>query len=149
MAKFFNLIRVPYSGAAIEYGEADLRDSMDIDQSVYLGECKSMTPRSKTEVNFILKESWLVGPKGITTRAKRVGNKIPFLTFTKVRSSKSFVVITPEDFRMFMNILKKSKQIGILPDVTDVEMIRLITDAWYPNEEELPCLEEELDQSPQ
>ena len=101
VAKFLNWFRVPYSGSAEEYGLADVRDKEDQHQSKYLCECKTMTPRSKTEVNYILQAKWLLGDKGIVTRAKKSGAKFPLLAFTRKGSPATFVTVPIEDFRMY------------------------------------------------
>lgn len=102
MAKFLAFVRVPYSGSSELYGEGDIRDHKDPDVCFYLGECKSITPKSKTEVNFIIKKEWL---DAIFARAKKANRKFGFLTFTKSAHPQAYVITKAEDFRMMTQAL--------------------------------------------
>lgn len=124
MADFFGLVRVPYSGSSETYGEGDLRDDLDIARSFYLGECKTITPRSKKEINFVIKRDWLLGDKGVFTRAKKAGNKFPFLVFRRKGSSVPMVILRAEDFRLLMQALALLRQYRIVSDTVDLEVLR-------------------------
>jgi len=119
MAKFLSFVRVPYSGSSELYGEGDIRDHKDPDVCFYLGECKSITPKSVTEVNFIIKKEWL---DAIFTRAKKAGKKLGFLTFTKSAHPQAYVITKAEDFRMMTQALDLIRHRDV--QVGDVEDLR-------------------------
>lgn len=124
MADFFGWIRVPYSGSAEVFGLGDIRDHEDQQQTRYMGECKSITPRSTKEVNYILQEKWLVGKDSIIDRARKQGNKMPILLFTKARSPLSFAVVRDKDLKMMMDALQILRDRGYISETTDVDDIR-------------------------
>lgn len=124
MADLLGFFRVPYSGAAAGYGEGDLRDAEDREKSLFLGECKTITPRSQREINYVLKRDWLVGDKGIVARAKESGGKFPFLAFTRARSPLAFVVLRAEDFKLVVDLLRVLERDGVIPKYTNVEALR-------------------------
>jgi len=119
VADFLGFYRVPYSGTSTLFGWGDVRDMEDQGNSRYLGECKSITPRSKTEVNIIIKEEWLVGKNSITKKAKDAGNRIPFLTFSKVRSPRIFGILDIKHLKMFFQALDILTASGIVTDTLD------------------------------
>ena len=124
IADMLGWIRVPYSGSAEVFGFGDVRDHEDQQQTRYMGECKSITPRSTKEVNYIIQEKWLVGQDSIVSRAKKQGNKMPLLFFTKARSSLSFVTMRDKDFKMMHDALEVLRQRGLIDGATDVDDIR-------------------------
>jgi hypothetical protein len=123
IADFLNWWRIPYSGSSELHGLGDVRDHEDRERARYLAECKSMTPRSAKEINYIIQEKWLVGKMSIIHRAKK-GNKLPVLFFTKIKSPLSFAVIRDIDFKMFVEALDLLRQNGLIDDTTDVDEIR-------------------------
>lgn len=131
VAEYLGFIRVPYSGSSEVFGEGDIRDNIDESQAFYMGECKTITPRSKNEVNFVIKEKWLLGDKSITSRAKRAGNKLPFLAFKKIRSPKWYVVVCSEDFKMMIQAIEILRRTGVISDSRDVDTIRSEIDSRY------------------
>jgi len=52
VADFLGFYRVPYSGSAENFGLGDIRDRESQDDSLVMGECKSITPRSKNQINL-------------------------------------------------------------------------------------------------
>lgn len=142
MAKYFGWIRVPYSGSAESYGLGDIRDHEDQSQARYIGECKSITPKSVKNINYTVQEKWLVGKDSIIARSKKQGNKFPVLLLTKVRSSLTFAIIREKDFKMLIDGVEVLRQMGAINDTTDVDSIRaqiagiLETGGYAPEEEE-------------
>ena len=124
VADFLGFFRVPYSGTNDTFGWGDVRDTEDQSKSRYLGECKSMTPRTAKEVNYSIKEDWLTGKNGILGKARNAGNKIPFLAFTKVRSALTYVIVSIEDFKMLVQAVEILIAAGIISDTTDREVLR-------------------------
>lgn len=131
MAKFLGWFRIPYSGSSSTYGYGDIRDHEDQAKSTYMGECKSITPRSAKEINYIIKEKWLVGKDSIIAKAKKQGNKLPVLFFTKVRSPLSFAIIRDVDFLMFTRAMELLRRQGLIDDTTDVDEIRRQIDGYF------------------
>ncbi len=130
VADYLGFFRVQYSGSAESFGLGDVRDRESQDDSLTLGECKSITPRSKTEVNIIIKEGWLLGENGILRKA-RDKSKLPWLAFTKVRSAMWYVMILPEHFRMFLRAIDLLRAQGVVDDTKDVnELVRQIDAKW-------------------
>lgn len=130
VADYLGFFRVPYSGSAESFGLGDVRDRESQDDSLTLGECKSITPRSKTEVNIIIKEGWLLGENGILKKA-RDKSKLPWLAFTKARSAMWYVIILPEHFRMFLRAIDLLRAQGVVDDTKDVnELVRQIDAKW-------------------
>lgn len=123
MGDFLGWIRVAYSGINDAFGWGDIRDHEDREKSLFLGECKSITPRSTKEINYIIKEEWLVGKNSIVEKAKKT-ESLPVLFFTKVRSPLSFAVLRDKDFKIMTDAINLLKQHGIIEDVHDVEELR-------------------------
>lgn len=134
MAKFLGWWRIPYSGSSELYGLGDIRDHEDQNKARYIGECKSITPRSVKEINYIIQEKWLVGKDSVVARAKKQGNKLPVLFFTKVRSALSFAIIRDKDFKMMVDALELLRRHGIIDDTTDVDEIRRQIEGHFPME---------------
>lgn len=124
VADFLNWIRVPYSGSAEVFGLGDVRDHEDQHQTRYMGECKSITPRSQAEINYIIQEKWLVGKDSIVARAKKQGNKMPLLFITKARSPLTFTMMRDIDFKMMMDAMEILRQNNLIDSSTDVDDIR-------------------------
>ena len=122
VADFLGFYRVPYSGSAENFGLGDIRDRESQDDSLVMGECKSITPRSKTQINFVLREDWLIGKNGIINRARKF-DKLPWLSFTKVRSALWFVVILPQHFRMFLRAIEILRYKGYISDTKKVSKL--------------------------
>ena len=119
VASFLGYYRVPYSGAGGDaYGEADVRNHESRESASVLGECKTMTPKSVKNINYIIKEEWLVGPKSIVHRAKHM---LGFLAFRKVRSPHVFAIVTIQHFRMLMRAVDILKARGIISDGVNME----------------------------
>lgn len=125
MADYLGWIRVPYSGSAEVYGLGDIRDHEDQKKTRYMGECKSITPKSTKEINYIVQEKWLVGKDSIVARAKKQGNKMPILLLTKVRSALTFVIMRDKDFKMMVDAMDILRSLNIIDDTTDVDDIRM------------------------
>lgn len=136
VANYFGFYRVPYSGSAETFGFGDVRDKESQDDSLTLGECKSISPKSKTQVNYILKEDWLIGKTGILTQA-RSKNKLPWLAFTKIRSALWFVVILPQHFRMFLRMIDILKHKGYISndDARDIDRLEETIDKIWEEEQ--------------
>lgn len=115
MADFLGWIRVAYSGVNDAFGWGDIRDQEDREKSLFLGECKSMTPRSAKEINFIIKESWLVGDGSIVAKARKT-SKFPVLFFTKVRSSLTFVIMREQEFKTVTQMVKVLRDNNLIDD---------------------------------
>lgn len=114
-ADYLQMFRVPYSGTNDTFGWGDLRDVEDRALSRYLGECKSITPRSAKEINYSIKEGWLTGKNGILGKARRA-QQIPFLVFSKVRSSNIYAITPIVYLRMFMRALDILFLSGLIDD---------------------------------
>lgn len=132
IAKMLGFFRVPYSGSAEAYGLGDVRDKEDQTQCRYLGECKTMTPRAKTEVNYIIQAKWLIGKDSIMQRAKKAGNKLPFLSFTKKGTAQSFTIVRDADFKMFIDAIEVLRRHSMIDDTTDVDEIRKQIEGFFP-----------------
>jgi hypothetical protein len=143
IAKFMKWWRVPYSGSSDLYGLGDVRDHEDQRESRYAVECKSITPKSTKEVNFIIKQDWLIGPNSIVERAKKKGKKIPVLIFTKVRSPLSFAIIKMDDFKLFVHALAILRQQGLITDTKDIEKTRAEIAKLYKEESTVDNTDEE------
>ena len=122
VADFLGFYRVPYSGSAENFGLGDIRDRESQDDSLVMGECKSITPRSKNQINYVLREDWLIGKNGIINRARKF-DKLPWLSFTKVRSALWFVVILPQHFRMFLRAIEILRYKGYISDTKKVSKL--------------------------
>lgn len=122
VADFLGFYRVPYSGSAENFGLGDVRDRESQDDSLTLGECKSITPRSKAQVNYILREDWLIGKTGVLDHARK-SDKLPWLSFTKVRSALWFVVILPQHFRMFLRAIEILRHEGYISNTKKVSRL--------------------------
>jgi len=127
MAKFLSFVRVPYSGSSELYGEGDIRDHKDPDQCYYLGECKSMTPKSKTEVNFIIKKEWL---DAIFTRSRKAGRLFGFLAFTKSAHPQAYVIVKAEDFRMMTQALDLIRHHDDIQSRDNEDLREYINEEW-------------------
>lgn len=123
MADFLGWIRVPYSGSAEVFGLGDIRDHEDQQQTRYMGECKSITPKSTKEINYIVQEKWLVGKDSIVARAKKQGNKMPLVLLTKAKSSLTFVILRDRDFKMMADAMDVLRMHGIIDESTDIDKI--------------------------
>lgn len=119
LADYLGFFRVPYSGTNDTFGWGDVRDKEDQQESRYLGECKSISPRTQKEVNYIIREDWFLGKNGILTKAKNAGNRIPFLAFTKAKSSYVYVAVLMADFKMLVEALELLVLVGIVTDNLD------------------------------
>ena len=119
VADLLGFFRVPYSGTNDTFGWGDVRSTEDQSQSRYLGECKSITPRSIKEINYSIKEDWLTGKNGILGKAKNAGDKIPFLAFTKVRSPLIYIILQIQDFKMLIQALEILIESGAISDTTN------------------------------
>ena len=97
-----------------------MRDKDDKFRSRYMIECKTITPKSVKEVNFIIKQEWLQGKTGIIDKAKKELNKFWGLAFTKKGSSKTFMIIPLEDFRTYTRAIEILRAKGIIDDSKDV-----------------------------
>mgnify|MGYP001453083081 FL=1 len=122
VSKYLGFYRVPYSGSAEVFGLGDVRDNESQDESLTIGECKSITPRNKNSINYIIQEKWLIGDTGIVNQAKK-SNKMPWLAFTKVRSALWFVILLPNHFRMFLRAIDILKHKGIIEDTMDINKL--------------------------
>lgn len=130
VANFLGFWRVPYSGSAESYGLGDVRDHESQEESLTLGECKSITPRSAREINYLIKEKWLITKDGIMTKAAKK-NKLGWLAVTKVRSSKWYVVISPEHFRMMLRMIDIMRAENIINDTKNIDLLNAqIDDLW-------------------
>ena len=118
--KLGNWFRIPYSGSSELWGLGDVRDKDDKFRSRYMIECKTITPKSVKEVNFIIKQEWLQGKTGIIDKAKKELNKFWGLAFTKKGSSKTFIIIPLEDFRTYTRAIEILRAKGIIDDSKDV-----------------------------
>lgn len=127
VAKYLGFFRVPYSGSAEAYGLGDVRDAEGQDESLTLGECKSITPRSAREINYPVQEKWLITKDGIMNKAARK-NKLGWLAFTKVRSAKWFVTIDPVHFRMMLRMIDIMKHRGILNNTHNIDILNAQVD---------------------
>ena len=130
VAEYLGYFRVPLSGSAEMFGLGDVRDVESQDESLTIGECKSISPRSKTEVNYIVKESWLIGKNGIIGKCAKKG-KMPWLALTKVRSSLWYVILLPQHFRMFIRAIDILRHKGIISQTKNIDRLMVeIDDAW-------------------
>jgi hypothetical protein len=136
MAKYLGWWRIPYSGSSELFGLGDIRDTEDKATARYMGECKSITPRSAKEINYIIQEKWLVGKDSVVARAKKEGNKFPVLFFTKVRSALSFAIIREKDFKMCMQALEILRRHNIISDTRDVDQMRSEIEGYFPVKED-------------
>ena len=118
--KLGNWFRIPYSDSSELWGLGDVRDKDDNFRSRYMIECKTITPKSVKEVNFIIKQEWLQGKTGIIDKAKKELNKFWGLAFTKKGSRKTFMIIPLEDFRTYTRAIEILRAKGIIDDSKDV-----------------------------
>jgi hypothetical protein len=123
-AEILGFFRVPYSGSSKLWGLGDIRDNEHKNLSRYMGECKTMTPKSKTEVNYIIQAKWLIGPDSVIAKAKKENNKFPFLAFTKKASPLTFIITRIEDFKMLIDALDILRAKGLISDTLDVDKTR-------------------------
>ena len=131
VADYLGFYRVPYSGTSSLFGWGDVRDHEEQKQCRYIGECKSITPRSTKEVNYIIQEKWLLGDNSITKKAKDAGDRIPFLTVTKARSPKIYAVIMLTHLRMFMQALEILVGYGLIDDTLNEQEMQERVNALY------------------
>lgn len=124
VAEVLGFFRIPYSGSSKLWGLGDVRDNEHKDYSRYMGECKTMTPKAKTEVNYIIQAKWLIGPDSVVARAKEENNKLPFLAFTKKSSPLTFVITRIEDFKMFLDAMDILRAKGLISNTLDVDKTR-------------------------
>lgn len=141
MAKFLKWWRIPYSGSSELFGLGDIRDTEDKANARYMGECKSITPRSTKEVNYIIQEKWLVGKDSVIARAKKEGNKFPVLLFTKAKSALSFAIIREKDFKLLVDALIILRAHEMIDDTRDVEEIRRQINDYFDDEGEVDLSE--------
>jgi hypothetical protein len=134
MARFLGWWRIPYSGSSELFGLGDIRDSEDKSSARYMGECKSITPKSVSEINYIIKEKWLVGKDSVVARAKKENNKFPVLLLTKAKSPLSFAIIRDTDFKMCVDALELLRRSGFIDDTRDVDSIRAQIWGHFPAE---------------
>ena len=125
VAKFLGYFRIPYSGSSLLWGLGDVRDFEDKDRSRVMIECKTMTPKSVKEINYIIKRDWLVGPDSVVAKAKKENNKLPVLAFTRKGSREIFATLRLIDFKLFMDCLELLREAGIIDNkLKDIDMIR-------------------------
>ena len=125
VAKFLCYFRIPYSGSSALWGLGDVRDFEDKERSRIMIECKTMTPKSVKEINYIVKRDWLVGPDSVVAKAKKENNKMPVLAFTRKGSKEIFATLRLVDFKLFMDALELLRQHGIVDkELKDVDQIR-------------------------
>ena len=125
VAKFLGYFRIPYSGSSELWGLGDVRDFEDKDRSRVMIECKTMTPKSVKEINYIIKRDWIVGPDSVVAKAKKENNKMPALAFTRKGSKEIFAILRLVDFKLFLDWLELLRQVGILDKkLKDMDEIR-------------------------
>lgn len=125
VAKFLGYFRIPYSGSSELWGLGDVRDFEDKDRSRVMIECKTMTPKSVKEINYIIKRDWIVGPDSVVAKAKKENNKMPALAFTRKGSKEIFAILRLVDFKLFLDCLELLRQAGILDKkLKDIDEIR-------------------------
>jgi hypothetical protein len=104
VAEFLDMDQVPYSGSNIKWGYGDVKDS------IWLCECKTITPDSKGRI--LIKTSWLDKNR---ERAIPLG-LMPFLAFTAVRSPLNFVMLEEEEVNKVgidCDIVMKIKKVNV------------------------------------
>lgn len=125
VAKFLGYFRIPYSGSSELWGLGDVRDFEDKDRSRVMIECKTMTPKSVKEINYIIKRDWIVGPDSIVAKAKKENNKLPALAFTRKGSKEIFTILRLADFKLFLDCLELLRKAGIVDNkLKDIDEIR-------------------------
>lgn len=125
VAKFLGYFRIPYSGSSELWGLGDVRDFEDKDRSRVMIECKTMTPKSVKEINYIIKRDWIVGPDSIVAKAKKENNKLPALAFTRKGSKEIFTILRLADFKLFLDCLELLRKTGIVDNkLKDIDEIR-------------------------
>lgn len=113
--------RIPYSGSSELFGLGDIREVEGKEDATWMVECKTITPRSAKEINYIIKEEWLIGKNGVIGKAKAEFNKFWGLMVTKKGSSNIYFMTSLEIFRTIfraVEILKMQGQISIQNDST-------------------------------
>ena len=125
VAKFLGYFRIPYSGSSELWGLGDVRDFEDKDRSRIMIECKTMTPKSVKEINYIIKRDWIVGPDSVVAKAKKENNKLPALAFTRKGSKEIFTILRLADFKLFLDCLELLRKAGIVDNkLKDIDEIR-------------------------
>lgn len=125
VAKFLGYFRIPYSGSSELWGLGDVRDFEDKDRSRVMIECKTMTPKSVKEINYIIKRDWIVGPDSVVAKAKKENNKLPALAFTRKGSKEIFTILRLADFKLFLDCLELLRKAGIVDNkLKDIDEIR-------------------------
>lgn len=122
-SKMGNWYRIPYSGSSALFGFGDVRDKENKENSSWMIECKTITPRSKTEVNYIIKEEWLTGKSGIVKKAKQEFNKFWALAFTKKNSSTIYIVVDIHTFKAMVRAIEILKYKNLIPNNINSEMV--------------------------
>lgn len=126
-----NWYRIPYSGSSELFGLGDVRDREGKEDSTWMMECKTLTPKSKTEINYIIKEEWLTGKTGVTGRAKKEMNKFWSLAFTKKSSAAIYVITSLEIFKTMARAIEILKKMGLISDQIDSTIASdQINDLW-------------------
>lgn len=106
--------RIPYSGSSELFGLGDVRDTEDKNSASFMMECKTITPRSAREINYSIKEEWLVGRLSIVSKAKYENDKFWSLAFTKKGSPNAYIITSLEQYRAFTRLIEMAKDKGFL-----------------------------------
>lgn len=126
-----NWYRIPYSGSSELFGLGDVRDKEGKEDSAWMMECKTITPKSKTGINYIIKEEWLIGKTGIIGRAKKELNKFWSLAFTKKSSAAIYVITSLEIFRTMTRAIEILKKMDLIADqINSTQTIEQIDKLW-------------------
>lgn len=117
--KMGNWYRIAFSGSSELFGLGDVRDTEGKENATWMVECKTITPRSAKEINYIIKEEWLIGKLGVSTKAKKEYNKFWALAFTKKGSPLTYIAMSIETFRTMVRALEILKMQGQISNQND------------------------------
>jgi len=95
IADHLGMFVVPYSGSNARFGYGDIRDVEGTTGGCWLGEAKTMTPKSPKQPRYELKHEWFTDLK---SKAVEYGIK-PFFTFTRNAVPFKFIMLPIETFR--------------------------------------------------
>jgi len=101
IASLLNWFLVPMSGNNAAMGWGDVKDKELKNDAIYMGECKTITPKNPLEKIYNIQLEWL---DKLTSRSISENNKMPVLFFTLFGDTNKFVMI-PKDILDIVNNL--------------------------------------------